>query len=152
MTTETRPPAAHQRPSGKLYLSVDQLDLVNDTLTLVKLNVIPGGFTDGIEDTVNHRITPGVAGFYNVIGLVTFKNTVTNCCYDSGIKVSGLLFGGFNYGHTASLWLFSSPVFALLKLDVTDYIELWARSISGDNTVDISGNAWSTYLSVQRVR
>ena len=152
MSTIITPAPAYQKPSGKLYLSVSQLNLVNNTLTLVELNSIYTGFTDGIEDTTLHRITPGCAGFYFINGQATFMNVVAAKNYEAAIRVSGVSWVSFCYGWAGGGTLFSVPVSSLVKLSATDYIELWVRSQSGDNTVDLSGVRYRTYLSVQRVR
>ena len=152
MTTEIRPTAAHQRPSGKLYLVNDQLNLVDNTWTKVALDTIAPGFTDGIEDTVNNRITPGHPGFYNIKGLVTFIHTVANCNYRARIRISNTNSYSIKYSWTGSIIRLGVPVGDLIKLTAADYVELWALSNSGDNTVDIEPGVHYTFLSVQRVR
>lgn len=140
------------RPSGKLYLAIGQLNLVDGVHTLVALDGIGIGFTDGIEDTVNHRITPGYAGFYIVLGMVTFDNVVAAKNYVAGIKISGGVWECLNIGWTGGGRYLSVPVSALVKLTATDYVELWAKSDSGDNTVDVYAHIFCTYLMIQRVR
>jgi hypothetical protein len=152
MTTEIRPSAAHQRPSGKLYLGTDQLNLVNGAMTLVELDTISAGFTDGIEDIANHRITPGVAGFYDVKGQVYFKDVVADTRYIASIRVNGVT-TLFSACHQASIvGYLSAACSGHCYLAATDYVELMAQSLSGNNTVDILSAEFRTFLSVQRIR
>lgn len=152
MTTEIRPPAAHQRPSGRLYLSANQLNLVHGRTTLVELDAIAAGFTDGIENTATHRITPGYAGFYGITGVVTFTNVVADKPYAAYLFINTSTYVCANVNHAALAYSLSVPVSALAKLTATDYITLKVRSFSGDDTVDIFGSPHYTFLCVQRVR
>lgn len=152
MTTIIIPSRAKQRPSGKLYLSATQSNLVDGVITVVELNTVVTGFTDGIEDTVNHKITPGHAGFYHITGMVTFLNPVAARSYYAAIILNNDDYRCFHISWAGGGTYFSVPVAALVKLTVTDYIQLWARSDSGDNTVDIQPGVHLTFLSVQRVR
>lgn len=152
MNTIITPAPAYQKPSGKLYLASTQLDLVNGIWTKVLLETIGANFTDGIEDTVNHRITPGRGGFYDIKGQVTFTNIVTPRLYIAALKISGTDLICINDGSASAGDHYSVPVGHLIKLSVTDYIELHAMSVSGDNTVDVRAGSAYTFLSIQRVR
>jgi len=152
MTTRITPAPAYQRPSGKLYLGSDQLNLVHDTATLVELDTIASGFTDGIEDTANHKITPGVAGFYLITAQVRFMNLVAEKTYKAGIVVNAASYYCHNITWAGGGVYLTMPLAALVKLTATDYVRLFAESESGDDTVDIGGSQWATFLSVQRVR
>jgi len=152
MSIKITPAPAHQRPSGKLYLSTDQLNLVNNTWTKVALDTIAAGFSDGIEDTVNNRITPGYAGFYDLKGLVTFVNIVAARNYRAAIKISNTTWHSVKYSWAGGGTYLGVPVGDLVKLTATDYVELLVMSQSGDNTVDIASLERLTFLSVQRVR
>jgi len=152
MNTKITPAPAYQRPSGKLYLASNQFNLVDGASTIVELDTIGTGFTDGIEDTVNHRITPGQAGFYNVIGQVTFTSVVADKAYDVGLYVNHATWINYNRSYVGGGVHYSVPVAALVKLTATDYLELIAVSRSGGDTVDILASAYDTFLSVQRVR
>lgn len=140
------------RPSGKLYLGTDQLNLVHGADTKVTLDTIATDFVDAIEDTANHKITPGYAGFYIVLGMVTFKNVVAAKTYRAGILVSNTFWPCYSVGHYGHGTQLSVPVLGLVSLTASDYVELWARSNSGDNTVDVYGHESYTYLTAQRVR
>lgn len=140
------------RPSGKLYRGATQTNLVDGDITLVELDTIASDFTDGIEDTTNHKITPGYAGFYLVMGTVTFKSLIADRKYDAAIKLNGSTWICFIYGWASGEDYFVVPVLAYVRLTATDYIELYARSCAGVDTVDIHYGPIYTFLSVQRVR
>jgi hypothetical protein len=145
-------PPAFQRPSGKLKLSADQLNLLNGNATKIALDTIPVGYTDAIEDTVNNRITPGIAGYYCLVGQIEFKSVVVDKAYKVEIRLSGNIVSEF-IAHASHAF----PITALSCLPchiltAVNYVELWATSYSGDNTVDIGSSVLETYLAVQRVR
>jgi len=153
MNTQIIRPPAFQRPSGKLYLTGDQLNLVDTVWTLVELNTIFGHYTDGIENVATHRITPGVAGFYSIVGQVFFKNLLGDRIYGAAIRISNVDVSIFHQ-NTGPSGTSCSALCNLPneKLSAVDYIELFAASFSGINTVDIAEGLAYTYLSVQRVR
>ena len=145
-------PVANQRPNGKLYLDTVQLNLVHGAETLVLLDTIPASFVDGIENTVTHRITPGVAGWYSIVGHISFSQPVANTCYVCTVKVSGVIVC-ISYIHAALAYDVSpNCVLPCHYLTNTDFVELYATSRSGGNTVDIFDLEPKTFLAVQRVR
>ena len=152
MTTEIRPPAAHQRPSGRMYLSVNQLNLVDMTDTLVMLDAITAGFADGLEDVVNHKITPGVAGLYDVKGQVTLVNTIADKRFSVSVKLNGVSSKISAVGQASIASYLTINCHDHLYLSATDFLSLWALSYAGVDTVDIYGREPYTFLSVQRVR
>jgi len=120
--------------------------------TLVELDAISSGFTDGIEDTANHRITPGYAGFYGVFGSVTFASVVAAKTYIAAIRINGNTYKTGNYQHSGLVYYVTANVSDILKLTATDYVELVCQSRAGVDTVDVRANEIYTFLSVQRVR
>ena len=152
MTIKITPAPAYQKPSGRLYLGSNQLNLVNNIATIVALDTIGAGFTDAIEDTTLHRITPGYAGFYNIVGMVTFLNIVAARNYAACILVNSVVSYCYHVSWAGGGTYYGIPVGDEIKLTATDYVQLIAVSISGDNTVDLSAGLHQTFLSVQRVR
>jgi len=152
MTTEIRPPAAHQKPSGGMYLSVEQSNLIHNTWTFVELDAISAGFTDGIEDVVNHKLTPGAAGFYIVIAQVCLLNLIADKNYRVTIRISDATSVADSYAHASTEEYLTIACAALLYLSATDYVQMGVVSMAGVNTVDVLGNPRYTFLSVQRVR
>lgn len=152
MTTIITPAPAYQKPSGKLYLSADQLNLVSGEWTLIELDTISANFTDGIEDTTNHRITPGQAGFYDIKGQAYLSQIIAGKRYQLAILVNGTIYKYYTElpgGLTNYLTLL---VAAHFYLAAADYLELVILSIAGVDTVDLLGSEPYTFMSVQRVR
>ena len=144
-------PPAFQRPSGKLVLNTYQPNLVNNTWTLVLLDLIPAGFTDGIENTVAHTITPDRSGFYAITAQVVFDNAVATKHYACQVKAAAavILSGKAHSSFATTLFVLCSLPCQYLVAGVA--LTLEAKSDSGDNTVDIS-NTIGTHLTIQRVR
>ncbi len=148
----TNPPC-YQRPSGKIILDAIHHNLVDTVVTVVPFNTIPAEYTDGIEDVVNHRITPGVAGFYNIVGRVKFLDCVLGRSYTSAIRLNGAGYLNFDYKEaTAFTTVTTICCVPNQYLSNTDFIELVAVSNAGANTVDIDSEPWFSYLALQRVR
>ena len=144
---------AFQKPSGKLYLADAQNNLVSGIQILILLDTIPPAYKDGIENVVTHRITPGRAGFYAIVGQVYFMNVITDKGYHSYLRISGGAYVAECEVHAALV----ENISALCSLpchylSAADYIELYAMSEAGVNTVDVYPSEDRTYLSVQRVR
>jgi len=152
MNTQIIRPPAFQKPSGRLNLSAEQSNLVSSVGTLVNLDVIPAVFTDGIENIVTHRITPGRAGFYSIVGMVRFIGTVDCTAYNCSIKVSGVEVCDNQNQAGESGSLSTLCVLPNFYLSASDYVELWATSFAGGDTVDIDSTNERTYLALQRVR
>lgn len=146
------------RPTGKI-VGDDQLNLVNGVSTLIDLSFVMTSFIDGIEDTVNNWIKPDRAGFYLVIGQVTFTEVVANKRYqlqllhreDVGMSTPYAQ-DNKHSSNTEDLTCRIVDVVPLQMDEPIDAFELWATSFSGGNTVDIIGDALSTFLIVQRLR
>ena len=152
----TRPLA--NRPNGKMYLTVNQVDLLNGVQTPVELESIWPGYIDGIEDNVNHRILPGRAGFYLVIAQVFFTQVVADKSYEIWIMHKTAAAAWTEMAHdkrhsrvTDDLSCIASDVIWIGNDLAFDAFEIWAQSNSGGNTVDILGVA-ETFLLVQRLR
>ena len=131
------------------YLSSDQLNLVNDTWTKVTLNAEL--FDLGADfDTTTYKFTCDTAGYYLISGLVHFRTgtVIADKEYNAAIRVNGvtvILTG--NHSRLTTAFSMALPA-KLIHLSVNDYIELWARSRAGVNTVDLYGSAAANYLSV----
>jgi len=153
MSTQIIRPPAFQKPSGMMYLSADQLNLLDNTETLVELNTIWAGFNDAIENIVTHRITPGKAGFYSIVGQVRFKSVVADKSYHALIRRNTAAIIQNNASHSSDvLGLTAVCVVPNWYLAADDYIELYAVSNAGVDTVDIDSAELRTFLAIQRVR
>ena len=152
MCNEISLPQAYQRPSGKMYLNVLQQNLEHGAVTLVLLDTIPANYVDGIENTGTHRITPGIPGYYSIVGQITFSQPTVNTSYQCTIKVSGVSVVMDTKHSSQAYDLTVKCVLPCHYLSEIDFVELYATSRSGDNTVDILNSEVQTFLSVQRVR
>lgn len=141
-----------QVPSGRMYLSSNMNNLTDSTWTLILLDAISSGFIDGIEDTSNHKITPGAAGLYAVFTTLTFRNAITDSSYHVGVYKNGSTWLGINTVHSSGGNLLAAVSSDLIWLTATDYIELWAYAQVGASTVDVEGTESRTYMAIQRVR
>ena len=151
MNTQIIRPPAFQRPSGKLYLASAQLDLINTVPTLVLFDSIGAGYKDGIENTVTHRITPGVAGFYSMKSNLLLSAVLLDKYFTEEIRISGVNRGQVTVQTTFN-GLISIPDFTDYYLTADDYVELWITSQNGNHEVDIVAGVEVSFLSVQRVR
>lgn len=152
MSIRITPAAAVNKPSGKLYLSVDQLNLVDAVWTVVELDAISAGFTDGIENTGTHRITPGVAGLYCVIGKISLSSVVADRGYMIALRLNGVTYKSVALLQASIAYTLGIPVSVHTYMSATDYVELLVRSRALVDTVDLVGAEHHTYMSLQRVR
>lgn len=145
----TSPPPTILKPSGCLFLGQNQNNLPIDVWTDVELNTISSGFTDGIEDTVNHKITPGVAGLFLLIGRISFVEIIGDYEYGCAIELNG---GGTlieNWGHSSLEADLNVCCTMIHWLTNTDYIKLQAYNGGNAATVDVKQVSG---LSVARLR
>ena len=134
-----------------MYLSANQLNLVSGVITVVEVDTIPAEYVDGIENEVTYRITPEVAGFYSVDGVITLANVIATKDYTGYLYISNVA-RDINEQHSAinlpvTMKLFMNSVY----FSITDYVDLRVKSGAGVDTVDISAG-YKTSLTVQRVR
>ena len=143
---------AFQRPSGKLYLGTNQLNLMHGAFVDVNLDTISANFSDNVEDVINHKITPGRAGLYLIVGQVSFFNVRADKDYCSYLELNDSTYISTNVIHAALAEILHVPVIALVWLSSNDYIKLIGMSNADVDTVDVVGQKDSTFLFVQRVR
>ena len=143
---------AFQRPSGKMYLGTDQLNLTHGLPTDINLDTVSSGFCDEIEDVIEHKITPGRAGLYLIVGQVSFFSVVADKEYCANLELNDSTYISTNVIHAALAEILCVPVIALVWLSLTDYIKLIGQSNADVDTVDVVGQKDSTFLFVQRVR
>ena len=153
MNTQIIRPPAFQKPSGGMRLANDQLNLTSGIAALVEFDRIIDDFTDGIEDTVNHRIKPGVAGFYSIVGQVGLTSVVADKLYGLHIRINPGLRIFYKTSH-ASLAQDIHPSLTIPSIFISDiqYVELYAICHADVDTVDIVSADYNTFLILQRVR
>ena len=139
-------------PRCRAYLSGNQINLVDGTWTKIALNAET--YDTGIFDsTTNYRCLPTVAGYYLVTGQVLFFNLVANKRYSAAFYKNGATMVQA-HGQTGdgTDYLTVAPSSKIVYMNgSTDYIELYARSGSGGNTVDVEGATHSTFLCVHKL-
>ena len=149
-------------PHGRIQLGSDQLNLANDTDIKVLLDEIEGDaldgqYQDGIEDAVNNRITPGVAGLYICFAQITYIAAVIDKLYRASLYRNWGIGGSRIIGANEYVLTYASGVAVVSVhghcwLDTDDFIELIAYHFAGVGTVDIDSGSISTFLYVQRIR
>ena len=141
----------NHKPSGGLYLLTSQQNLVSGNSTLVNLNTVISGFSDGIEDTANKKITVTKAGLYLVQAQVTFFSVVAAKHYQIHIykDAAGKKAG---YGHSSVTDELSIPLSFFIRCAVNESILMKAISFAGVDTVDIRNGADLTFLELHYMR
>lgn len=142
------------RPSGELGLGTNQLNIVSGTPTTVLIDTIAAGFADGIEDTGNNRITPGVPGWYLIVGRIRWSSVpaATNLVAMVRRNGSTVVVQNQNENSVGGSGLPVQCSKVIKVAQVSDYFELRGLQNSGVNTPDIDGQEEETFLAVQRVR
>ncbi len=133
------------------YKSAAQSNLTNNTWTKVTFDT---EVYDTGEDFASSTFTVPVNGYYFVRGLVTFDSAdmVADKLYNSAIYVDGAVVQyGFAHSTMASAAL-GVPVAKMFYLTAGQTVELYARQVSGGNTIDIGYGASVTNLDITLVR
>lgn len=149
-------PSSILKPSGGLYLNTLQVGIPNWTETLVLLDTIMTGFEDGIEDTGNRKITPGVAGLYLISARIAYRQlTAGNNYAQMIVYVNGTTKISYPYkqiadgASTSNLSIYDS---VLWWLNSTDYLTLVAIHDCGNADPDVMPGIEFTYLQAQLLR
>ena len=143
-------PHLASRPNGKLWLDNAQNDLVHAAVTRVNLNAVSADFTDGIENIINHRITPVVPGLYQISAQACFVNCVSNKDYEIFIRINGFT----RYETLVPLNSAGDRISIACSFPYylnDDYVELFVRSMAGVDTVDLANFEQDTFLAVTRL-
>jgi len=133
-------------PKARLALANNQNNLANNTWVKVALD--NETFNVGCKaDVTSGRVTINKAGYYLVIGQIAFTSVVADKRYFTAIYVNGVdqPITAIHASVAASLYVNTQDV---LYLSIDDYVELYAKQISGGNLVDIAGTTTYTFLNV----
>ena len=136
----------------RAYLASSQLNLVNGAWTQVQI-ATESYDVGSFFNTGTYRAVPNVAGYYLVTAQVTFLNLVADKRYSAAIYYNGATVTTAHTqtgGTTDYVTVQVSNIFYCNG--TTDYIELYARSGSGGNTVDLDGAESSTFMCVHLLR
>lgn len=144
---------------GKMHLAAPQLNIVDSTPTLVLLDTVPAGFTDGIESVVTHQITITKAGKYEIVGQVTWENLNVGASYGAILSDSLGEAYSMDIKSVSDNLVIVTRAISTICLAVGAIVELLAFQQSGVNTPDIveSGGLFMpcpdhTFLSVIEVK
>jgi len=147
-----------QTPSGRLYLAGNQNNINHSVETLVLLDTVDPLFTDGIEDVVNHKITPGVAGWYYYSASVCWETVLDQKRYDMMVlrNAGDICIGRDSYTNSGSglgtAGQGFNKVSDIIYLTAIQFLELWVNHEDLTNNPDIIGGITRAFLTVQRVR
>ena len=139
--------ATLQSCRARAYLSANnQENLVHGTATKVILDGEEYDPGDNFN-TSTYRFTAPVDGYYLINGSVLFTNVVADRYYMAIIYVYGTDVAR-NYIHASLTSFACAAVTTMQYLSAGQYIELYAQSNAGDNTVDILRGSKYTFLEV----
>lgn len=139
-----------QNVSCRAHLSTNQLNLTNNTQTLVQLDT--EDYDIGSDfNTSTYKFTAPVNGYYLLIGQIGFTPTIADKRYLGFIRINGgdnLAIGtSANGANTSSTYVTMTTI---SYLAANDYIQLYAESESGTNTVDVASGV-NTYLAAHLI-
>lgn len=138
-------------PKARAWLNGDQLNLVNNTWTKVTLNAETYDVGADFDSTTNNRFVAPVSGYYSIKASVLFLNLVADTRYAIGIYADGALVAHSISACGGVTDAVSATVSDTIYVAATSYVELYARSNSGGNTVDVEGLTGSTWMSVHLI-
>ena len=129
--------AMGQVPMCRVIQGTDQDDLVSGEATLVALDTEEYDIGSNFTDTAgNYKFTCPVPGKYIIVTRLAFNNTVADKLYVGYIYIGGAskqsVFSQASMIGWSTVNVIYEDTFA-----ATDYIQLYAKSLSGDNTVDL---------------
>jgi len=141
---------AHE-PYARMYNTAAQNNLTDVTWTTITLDT--DTFDSGtITDLSNYKITPAVAGYYMVLGQITYENVVAEKTYYAQIYKNGTTATATrSQQNGAATTDVSVVVHDVVLLDADDYIQLRAYVNVGASTVDVNIGTADTYLILYRL-
>ena len=145
------PKKSIERVACRIYLGSNQGNLVDGTFTKVLLDTVTHDLGKNFDIVTNNRFDVPVSGLYKVWGKVDFVNTIADKDYVAAIYVDG---SAISYGrvHTGDA---TNEIDALVNDEIylrkDAYVELFAQSNSGGNTVDIKGASTDTFLGLRLI-
>lgn len=133
---------------ARAYLSGDQSNIVDDTITKVLLDAEtydPGGAFDA--DGVDSEYIAPVSGYYLIKGQIHWTAAAAGT-YRSSIYIEGAEKSRGNIKVTAEANYFAVPVSDVLYVAQGESIDLRARHNAGVDTPDIVGDEKLTFLTI----
>jgi hypothetical protein len=109
--------------------------------------------SDTITDTGNNRITPGVEGYYYVIGSVTWSGGfVATDRMGAKLRVNNSTDKKTEHSHGGSTTWKTVTVTDIFYMGSNDFVELFGRpGTAGGNTADVQTGTANTSLALHRL-
>ena len=130
---------------AKGHVETNISNLTDNTYVKVDLDSDDYDPNSDMDVVTNNRYDVPITGKFNVAAKARFQNLVANKRYTIAIYKNGALaISNFlSCSYSGSYW--DAYIATVLDLEKGDYLELYVRSNSGDNTVDVEGSV-QTYL------
>lgn len=144
----TRPLA--NRPSLRVYLGTDQLNIPDTTWTLIDIDTNDALFDVNVAPIF--RVGLDKPGYYLVLGSVHFKSVIADKTYKVAIRKSDDQYVRSVQVHSANVDDLIVQVGGEICFGPGTYVELYVYLNVGAGTVDIDADEWGTFLRAQRIR
>lgn len=132
--------------AARAYLSTAQLDLTDGVYIKILLDTTSYD-TGSNFDTVNHRFTATVAGYYHVIGNIVYSNASVQALkrwilllYVNGVAIAQ------SYTQSATTTGIGLNIQDIVHLDIGDYVELYTYVGNGNNGADVVNDTNYTFM------
>lgn len=140
-----------ERVTCRVYLSTNQVDLTDTVWTKILVNTKSYDLGENFDNVTNYRFDVPVSGLYAIWGKVDFVNVAANKHYGVALYVNGSAVM-HRYAHVSgTAQEVDANAYDEQFLKKGDYVELYAQSNAGVNTVDIEAGASHTLLGVRLI-
>lgn len=136
---------------ARAYLGTTQSNITDNTATKVLLDT-ESFDVNSDYDAANKRYVAPVTGYYQVNASVSFSGAIASKLYIAYIYVNGasvtqLYVANGTDGNAVCSAHLSDTVYIVAG----QYVELYAKTLAGANTVDIGAGSAATYMSIHLV-
>ena len=137
---------------AKAYLTTANQDIPDDTVTKIELNAVSYDKNSEFDIITDHRFITNKAGYYLVIGQITWlPNDTPNYAVTKIYKNGSRILDSYNTRPANSLYT-SVNVSDVVYLDVGDYLELWGYQDNGAGNVEVVvKDANRTFLTIHKI-
>jgi hypothetical protein len=142
------------KPAARTWLKTNQTGIVTSAWTKVAFDTTTFDYLDDV-DKVNNRFVAPVTGYYRLSYSPTWLNStvVANKRYTSWVQINGSITTpttGSNI-HSALIDYLSSPGSCIVYMKAGDYVELFVKSESGQNS-SLQGGETATFMDVSLIK
>jgi len=128
-----------QIPECRVYLSTDQLNLANETWTLVEYDTESYDIGSNFN-VATHKFVAPIPGVYQIADVLSFEGTLVAATrYGLYYKVNTTIMQA-SWQHASMADGVTNALLDVTTLAISDEITVYAVSNSGNTDVDISGN------------